>query len=81
MNYVTDRKQIYNNTIIRVITKLNQNKTISTTKILMSYNKKPKNIQLLRKTNESGRSDYVTASAQQASYSGLRKIISAIDNK
>ena len=32
MNYVTDRKQIYNNTIMRVIAKLNQNKTISTTK-------------------------------------------------
>ena len=75
MNYVTDRKQIYNNTIIKIITKLNQNKTISTTKILMSYGKKKtKNIQLLRKTNNSG-NYYVTASAQQAAHSGTRKII------
>ena len=36
MNYVTDRKQIYNNTIVRVITKLSQNKTISTAKKLIN---------------------------------------------
>ena len=59
MNYVTDRNQIFNNTILRVITKLNQSKIISTTKILMSYSKK-------RKKN-------VIASAQQASYSGPPK--------
>ena len=72
MNYVTDRKQIYNNTIIKIITKLNQNKTISTAKILMSYGKKTKNIPLLRKTNKSGKY-YVTALAQQVPIQGPEK--------